>query len=92
MERAAGPLENLDAKLMMALSACRGESVGSEGNWTEYMKAFGGRMYRPDVAPADVVEQENQSSQPVENQSNDAPAVKMVLTNPLFESVAEKRK
>jgi 3'-5' exoribonuclease len=48
-------IENMDAKLMMALSACRGEAgAGGEGNWTEYMKAFGGRLYRPDVAPADA--------------------------------------
>ena len=47
-------IENMDAKLMMALAATRGEAkAGSEGNWTEYMKAFGGRLYRPDVASAD---------------------------------------
>jgi 3'-5' exoribonuclease len=47
-------IENLDAKLMMALGATRGESpAGAEGRWTEYMKAFGGRLYRPDVAPAE---------------------------------------
>jgi hypothetical protein len=46
-------IENMDAKLMMALEMTRGESggKGAEGNWTEYMKAFGGKMYRPDVAP-----------------------------------------
>ena len=43
-------LENMDAKLMMALSACRGEGGGV---WTEYMKAFGGKMFRPDVAGPD---------------------------------------
>ncbi|MGB7157923.1 MAG: HD domain-containing protein, partial [Tepidisphaeraceae bacterium] len=48
-------IENMDAKLMMALGACRGESAeGAEGNWTEYMKAFSGKLYRPDVAPADA--------------------------------------
>ena len=49
-------IENLDAKLMMSLSACRGEAapVPGDGKWTEYMKAFGGRLYRPDVAPADA--------------------------------------
>lgn len=51
-------IENLDAKLVMSLQATRGEAgPGSEGNWTEYMKAFGGRLYRPDVAPADVPEE-----------------------------------
>ena len=52
-------IENLDAKLMMSLGATRGdrgESAAGEGNWTEYMKAFGGRLYRPDVAPADVAD------------------------------------
>src|SRR3954452_6807030 len=35
-------IENLDAKLMMSLGATRGEpAAGAEGNWTEYMKAFG---------------------------------------------------
>jgi 3'-5' exoribonuclease len=68
-------LENLDAKLTMSLGACRGESpVGVDSNWTEYMKAFGGKMYRPDVAPADLPD-------------GDAPAPKVLITNPLFESV-----
>jgi 3'-5' exoribonuclease len=52
-------IENLDAKLMMALTATRGAEGESgsgvmEGSWTEYMKAFNGRLYRPDVAPADA--------------------------------------
>jgi len=47
-------IENLDAKLMMSLGATRGEpAAGAWGHWTEYMKAFGGRLYRPDVAPAE---------------------------------------
>jgi 3'-5' exoribonuclease len=47
-------IENLDAKLMMSLGATRNEDgAGAEGNWTEYMKAFSGKLYRPDVAPAD---------------------------------------
>lgn len=49
-------IEDLDAKLMMALSATRSENTTAEGNWTEYMKVFGGRLYRPDVAQADVAE------------------------------------
>ena len=50
-------IEDLDAKLMMAVSATRGEAKdGVEGNWTEYMKAFGGRLYRPDPAPAEAVD------------------------------------
>ena len=48
-------IENMDAKLMMALSATRAEAAtGADGNFTEYMKAFSGRLYRPDVAPADA--------------------------------------
>jgi len=50
-------IENMDAKLMMALSATRDPEAGAaEGNWTEYMKAFSGKLYRPDVAPADMPE------------------------------------
>ena len=30
----------------------RGPRAEGEGNWTEYLKSFGGRLYRPDVAPA----------------------------------------
>ena len=47
-------IENLDAKLMMSARAARRIHGNGEGNWTEYMKAFSGRLYRPDVAPADV--------------------------------------
>ena len=44
-------IENLDAKLMSALFATRGGGASAEGNWTEYMKTFNGRLFRPDVAP-----------------------------------------
>ena len=71
-------LENLDAKLMVALSNCRGEGAAAEGNWTEYLKAFNGKMFRPDVAPADA---------PAEQPTNSK-----VITNPLFESVPANRK
>jgi 3'-5' exoribonuclease len=49
-------IENMDAKLTMSLLATRGaeKPAGTEGNWTEYMKAFGGRLFRPDVAPAEA--------------------------------------
>ena len=76
-------LENMDAKLTMALTATRGEqSVGVESNWTEYLKAFGGRMYRPDVAPM-----ERSAIAP----ADDVPAGKISITNPLFESMTAKR-
>ncbi|MGA2440264.1 MAG: HD domain-containing protein [Tepidisphaeraceae bacterium] len=55
-------IENLDAKLMMALSLTRGEGAMAESNWTDWQKAFGGRLYRPDVAPADAAPPE--ASQP----------------------------
>jgi 3'-5' exoribonuclease len=84
-------IENMDAKLMMALSATRDkEANGSEGNWTEYMKAFNGRLYRPDVAPADVGEGE--SLEPASSNGKDSPlpTLKMEITNPLFESMKKK--
>lgn len=93
-------IENLDAKLMMALSACRGESTGSEGNWTEYMKAFGGRMYRPDVAPADAEDSEPERPEPEVAQITpqvqtppgaDPGLVKLVLNNPLFETTQNRK-
>jgi 3'-5' exoribonuclease len=91
-------LENLDAKLMMALSACRGENAAnSEGNWTEYMKAFGGKLYRPDVAPADATDG---GSLPTDGDGAPAgatepeppPTLKLAINNPLFESIPTKRK
>ncbi len=57
-------IENLDAKLMMALTATRGpQQEGIDSNWTEYMKAFDGKLYRPDVAPGET-EPENPQAQP----------------------------
>jgi 3'-5' exoribonuclease len=75
-------IENMDAKLTMSLTACRGESPnGIESNWTEYLKAFSGRMYRPDVAPADLTGTgESASSEK-----------KPLITNPLFEAISRKR-
>ena len=90
-------IENLDAKMQMSLSATRGEAGnGAEGNWTEYMKAFGGRLYRPDPAPAEVeVEVEVESVEPEaaapaeaadgKGAGAGAPAGKVKLSNPLFE-------
>lgn len=46
-------IDNIDAKLTMSLSATRG-SEQAEGNFTEFVKALGGKLYRPDVAPADA--------------------------------------
>jgi 3'-5' exoribonuclease len=72
-------IENMDAKLTMSLGACRGEGVNSiDSNWTEYMKAFSGKMYRPDVAPADLPDP-------------DAPAAVGLITNPLFEAISKRK-
>ena len=46
----------MDAKLMMSLHATRGEGVSGEGNWTEYMKAFNGRLYRPDIPGSETID------------------------------------
>ncbi len=73
-------IENFDAKMMMALQACRDEQTDDQSDWTEYLKAFSGRLYRPDVAPEDAP---LTPDQPVENDS--APTLKMEITNPLFE-------
>jgi 3'-5' exoribonuclease len=105
-------IENLDAKLMMALQATRGQFGGGNGeratqggNWTEYLKALGGRLYRPDVAPADAadggsIEVESPPA-PVASASTE-PDVKplardgkamapLTITNPLFETVQTKK-
>jgi 3'-5' exoribonuclease len=87
-------LENLDAKLMMALSACRGDAAANaEGNWTEYLKMFSGRMYRPDVAPADASDGEPLAvDADVSAMDQTPPTLKLAITNPLFESAPGKRK
>ena len=58
-------IDNMDAKMQIVLQACRGQAMpGGEGHWTEYIKALGGRLYRPDVAPADAPLGEATDSQP----------------------------
>ena len=43
-------VENLDAKMTMALAATRqGEAASDPSNWTPYLKAFDGRLFKPDV-------------------------------------------
>lgn len=83
-------IENLDAKLMMSLSATRGEKAGAEGNWTEYMKAFSGRLYRPDVAPADAPETEPLNGQAA-TRLNSSSQPRPILSNPLFETAPPKK-
>jgi 3'-5' exoribonuclease len=83
-------IENMDAKLTMALSATRGEGVNGDGNWTEYMKAFNGRLYRPDVAPADVGEGQPLAPEPPADEKP-IPTANLKISNPLFESSPSKR-
>jgi 3'-5' exoribonuclease len=82
-------IENLDAKLMMALSATRSdEAGGGNGNWTEYLKAFSSRMYRPDVAQPDSPPPAAQDAAPPTLQSSTTP----VINNPLFETAPLRNK
>jgi 3'-5' exoribonuclease len=80
-------IENMDAKLMSALAATRGDRPGGEGNWTEYLKGFGGRLYRPDVAPAEAAGEDLEPPPPVEK-----PGPRLVVNNPLFESASGKNR
>ena len=86
-------IENMDAKLMTALAATRGPRAEGEGNWTEYLKSFGGRLYRPDVAPADVSEGDAGDA-PLEREPVDAEPVLvgggLKINNPLFETAKRK--
>jgi 3'-5' exoribonuclease len=87
-------LENLDAKMMMSLSATRGAgAANAEGNWTEYMKAFSGKLYRPDVAPADVEDDERNveaQASTAKPQAGEAGTVRMTITNPLFDTATKR--
>jgi 3'-5' exoribonuclease len=87
-------IENLDAKMMIALSSCRGSAAaGAEGNWTEYLKAFGGRLYRPDPAPAPEpagAPASPAAPAPPEAPAAAAPPTKPVLSNPAFEIAPPK--
>jgi 3'-5' exoribonuclease len=80
-------IENLDAKLTMALLACRGQE---RGRWTDHHKALGGRLFRPDVvaeADASIAKAQAQQSK----QAGDAPPherrdVGPATPDPLFET------
>jgi 3'-5' exoribonuclease len=82
-------IENMDAKLMSSLSVTRGPRAEAEGSWTDYMKAFGGRLYRPDVAPAEVP-----PGEPVGFDGAIAEGLLvgggLKITNPLFETARHK--
>ena len=86
-------VENLDAKLMMSLSATRGENMRgtADAHWTEYMKAFNGRLFRPDVAPpeGDPGEPEEPSASRAPSQ---APTLNFAIKNPMFEPDSPKKR
>ena len=86
-------IENMDAKLMIALAATRGERPDGEGNWTEYIKSMGGRLYRPDVAPGDALASEEPPTLGLAGTTAE-PALTgpIAITNPLCETAAAKRK
>ena len=87
-------IENLDAKLMMSIAVTRGELPASaQGNWTEYQKALGTRLYRPDVAKPDSAGSGGSGATSAPELGAKSPAVQLQLSNPLFESApAPKRK
>jgi 3'-5' exoribonuclease len=84
-------IENLDAKLMIALSNCRGDGLDKNaGNWTEYVKSMGGRLYRPDPAPADAVEAEPAGAAPEPATPSGPPTLNLAFNNPAFEIQRKK--
>jgi 3'-5' exoribonuclease len=95
-------IDDMDAKMMLSLQATRGDGAATlgDGNWTEYIKSLGGRLYRPDVAPADAPVGEA-IDEPRDMQSNrdgsskpepaPLPTLKLTITNPLFETGSQPR-
>lgn len=88
-------IENLDARMMMSLSATRGElPPGADGNWSEYQKALGTRLYRPDVAPPDL-DAAGKIIEPAPAESSapkTIPTMKVAVSNPLFEQAMSQKK
>jgi len=92
-------IENMDAKLMISLGHCRSGAATQDGNWTEYIKAFGGGLYRPDVAPADAVDRADTAPEPMaanpgqERHGQGQKAVDAIglLNNPLFETTVQRK-
>ncbi|MBV8779850.1 MAG: HD domain-containing protein [Phycisphaerae bacterium] len=100
-------IEDLDAKLMMSLEATRGEASQScDGNWTDYIKALNGRLYRPDVAPADApidatgaevpparpIDGRNDARQSAPAAASGGGAGGFKISNPLFETTSSRKK
>ena len=98
-------IDDMDAKMMLALQATRGDGAATlgDGNWTEYIKSLGGRLYRPDVAPADApvgeAIEEAQGPRLVETNGEGSPkpeppplpTLKLTITNPLFETASKPK-
>jgi 3'-5' exoribonuclease len=92
-------IENMDAKLMIALGHCRpqaAEAPSNDGNWTEYIKAFGVRLYRPDVAPAEAIIESDPpeatgSLRGADTDGQSKPGNIAMLNNPLFEAAAPRK-
>lgn len=94
-------IENLDAKLTMALLACRDDKGG---RWSDHLKSFGGKLFRPDVvAEADAklsarsasdARSETKTVQPAgaigegldRRATGGPPVVGQTSSNPLFET------
>lgn len=97
-------IENMDAKLIAALHITRGNGVLGDGNWTEYVKMFDGRLFRPDVASAEEPDAEVASEpapQPmrIQQKPSDIPPpnapvadAPLRITNPLFEPASRQPK
>ncbi len=83
-------IENMDAKLTMALANTRGEDSAGESDWTEYLKAFNIRMYKPDVAPADAPVADLEPTAPASAAPSEAES--MNITNPLFGNMQKPRR
>ena len=64
-------VENLDAKMTIALGATRrGAAAEEPGRWTGWMKAIDGRLFRPDV----IAEADAEMQEPAEVEQPAAPA------------------
>ena len=86
-------IENMDAKLTMALAACRSEP--GEGRWTDVHKALGGKLFRPDVArdadlvlgcPGSAASDKAGGDAAVDGASDGVDLREVKLLNPLFEA------
>ncbi len=87
-------MEDLDAKMAMSLAATRGEaSPNADANWTEYIKAFNGRLFRPDPTAGDKMPESEAKPEPAPKaETAGAPTLNIAIKNPLFESAPPKKR